>query len=162
MFDGSKEIFERVVRHSSVTIIAVQDGKIVIQHQEQPHKGAFLSLPGGIVDEGEDVFEAAKRELLEETGLASEDWENWKAVGSNSYVHWENHVFIARNCDKLSELNLDAGERIENRLVNLDEFLLLAEDERFRHKDLLREIYRIHLYPKEKEAFLELLKIKES
>lgn len=159
LFDGSKVIFENIRRRSSVTIIAVRDGGIVIQNQEQPRKKAFISVPGGLVDDGEDILTAAKRELLEETGLESSDWQIWKILGSHGYMDWENHLFIARSCRVAGRQNLDAGEKIENVLVNFENFLLLAEDERFRHKDLLVDLYRMRLYPKEKEKFRKLLSL---
>lgn len=157
LFDGSKTTFENIRRRSSVTVITVQDRKIVIQNQEQPHKKPFISVPGGFTDEGEDVLIAAKRELFEETGLESADWVKWKILGSDGYMHWENHFFIARDCKVVGKQNLDAGERIENSLISFEDFLLLADDEKFRHKDFLPDMYRMRLYPEEKEAFRKLL-----
>ncbi|MFZ2187813.1 MAG: NUDIX hydrolase [Candidatus Moraniibacteriota bacterium] len=157
LFDGSKTTFENIRRYPAATIIAIQDGKIVVQSQEQPHKKPFISLPGGFIEKGEDVLAAAKRELLEETGLKSDDWTEWKVFGSRGFLHWENYFFIARDCKVIGKQNLDAGERIENRLVSFEDFLFLADDEKFRHKDFLAEMYRMRLYSEEKEAFHKLL-----
>ena len=81
MFDGSTITFESLERRDTVTIIPVtEDGKIIMTKQEQPCAKPFLSLPGGIMDPGEAVFVAAKRELMEETGYLSDDWQEFLAL----------------------------------------------------------------------------------
>lgn len=59
----------------------------------------------------EDALEAAKRELLEETGYESDDWHFLLKVSSNATIS-DNyaHIFIADNCRKSSEQNLDNTE----------------------------------------------------
>ncbi len=49
--------------------VIVQDGRVVIvQRGQEPRKGEW-SLPGGVVELGESLVEAARREMKEETGL---------------------------------------------------------------------------------------------
>ncbi len=45
---------------------------LLIRRKNEPFKGAF-ALPGGLVDIGETVEEACRREALEETGLTVGD-----------------------------------------------------------------------------------------
>jgi ADP-ribose pyrophosphatase len=161
MYDGSTRTFEVVVRPPSATIIALVGDKIALQRQTQPHReGYFICLPGGWADTpGENTEETAKRELMEETGLSSDDWELWKIAGVGGFVHWENYIFIARHCQKTGEMRLDGGEQIENGEVTLDELLTLIDDPQFRHKDLLQDFYQIRENPEKKEAFQKLLGI---
>ncbi len=55
-----------------VTVISEMDGKIVmIRRDNEPGRGKW-TIPGGFVDRGEVVEEAAVREFLEETGLKTQ------------------------------------------------------------------------------------------
>ena len=70
MFDGSYRIFERTRMASSAILIATVGKKIVVLKQKQPDTDWFLTTPSGRLDvPGERPIEAAKRELLEETGM---------------------------------------------------------------------------------------------
>jgi ADP-ribose pyrophosphatase len=73
MFDGTKETFERIWRSPTVEVIAAVGDKILIEEQSQPDRKNIISLASGRADQGEDVMAEAKRELLEETGYASDD-----------------------------------------------------------------------------------------
>ncbi len=49
--------------------VVVQDGRaLIVKRAHEPRKGEW-SLPGGIVELGETLVEAARREIKEETGL---------------------------------------------------------------------------------------------
>ncbi|MFH1187732.1 MAG: NUDIX domain-containing protein, partial [bacterium] len=88
MFDGTYETFEMLKRPDTVEIIPVAGDKILINEQQQPNTPVFLSLFGGRVDEGEEPLRAAKRELLEEAGYASDDWEIIRACEPYSKMEW--------------------------------------------------------------------------
>lgn len=53
---------------------------LLIKRLKDPDKGKW-ALPGGFVDENEDLPNAAKRELQEETGLIIDDMEQLGAFG---------------------------------------------------------------------------------
>lgn len=53
---------------------------LLIKRKNDPFKGKW-ALPGGFVDEGEDLADAAKRELQEETGLVLESLQQLGAFG---------------------------------------------------------------------------------
>ena len=52
----------------AVVLLPVGDGLVVIRRNIEPQKGT-LTLPGGYIDCGETWQEAARRELMEETGI---------------------------------------------------------------------------------------------
>lgn len=67
-------------------VVAVTDeGNVVLVRQwRQPLEDFTLELPSGGVDAGEDAFEAAGRELLEETGYRAEGLEHLVSVHTST------------------------------------------------------------------------------
>ena len=77
----------------------------------------------------EDALAAAKRELLEETGYQSEEWEHLLTVPSNATIA-DNYAFIftAKNCRKSGEKRLDETEFLHVRKYNGRELETLIEE----------------------------------
>ncbi len=131
-YDGTKKTFEKLKRPDTVMIIPVtNDGEIILANQEQPGKQVSISYLGGRVDEGEDVLNAAKRELLEEAGLEADEWILFNAMQPVSKIEWSVYIFIARNCKKVAEQCLDGGEKIELLNVDFDKFIEMILDKDF-------------------------------
>src|SRR3989344_4305397 len=75
LYDGTHKTFEKLKRPDTVVVFPVlDDGKILLTEQEQPGKEPFIGATGGKVEEGEDILEAVKRELLEESGYEAEEF----------------------------------------------------------------------------------------
>jgi|SRR5699024_1351569 len=88
-----------------------------------------LEIPGGMVDAGEDPKEAAQRELLEETGYGTNQWESLGKVSANPAI-MDNfaHIYLARDCSYKKEPNLDTHERIKVHKIPIDIFLSYVND----------------------------------
>ncbi len=159
IYDSSVEIFERLKRLNTAQIIPIVGDKILMQIEEQPHKKQpFPSIPGGRFNKDEESLEAAKRELLEETGYVSKDWILWKEISPVFKIEWTVFTYIARNCTLEKAPNTDAGEKIEIRLVNFREFMNIAtEDPLFYSPEIVPDLLRIRLEPKREEEFRKLL-----
>ena len=77
-------------------ILIVRNDVLLVQRKHEPFQGKW-ALPGGFVDEGEKVLDAAKRELQEETGVENISLTQFGAYGDPgrdprgrvvSVVHW--------------------------------------------------------------------------
>lgn len=158
MFDGTTQIFERLKRPNTVQVIAVVGEKILVQTEEQPDSTQpFPGLPGGRCDGDEEPLTAAKRELLEETGYVSDNWTLWHEVNPVGKIEWTVYTFIARDCRKVQEPQLDGGEKISSRLVSLDEFLAFTDDPLFYSPELATEMLRARFVPEKRDELQKLL-----
>jgi ADP-ribose pyrophosphatase len=117
-----------------ICAIALTPGREIVLIEEYRHgieRNSF-ELPCGTRDqEGESVLEATKRELLEETGYAAEEWH---ALGSSTAntARQNNrvHSFLALDARKVAEPEFDAGEVISTHLVPWERFLADLSDGR--------------------------------
>jgi ADP-ribose pyrophosphatase YjhB (NUDIX family) len=50
----------------------LRDGKVLVVRRARPPAHGVFSLPGGVVESGETLFEAVTREVMEETALIIE------------------------------------------------------------------------------------------
>ena len=83
-------------------------------------------------DVAEDALEAAKRELLEETGYVSDEWKFLCAIPSNATMA-DNyaHIFEARNCRKAGAQHLDETEFLGVNSYSAAEIEEMMEKGRF-------------------------------
>lgn len=156
LYDGSTATFEMLKRPDTVQVIAVQGDQIVIAKESQPMKENIMTLLGGRVEVGEDPLAAAKRELLEESGLTSDDWELWKTHEPSGKIDWTVYTYIARHCTQAEQPKLDPGEKIILQSVSFDEFVHIVTGDNFWGKDLTLNLFRI----KEKDKSLQQFKKK--
>lgn len=147
-YDGNVKTFEKVKRADTAMIIPVtEDGKIILAKQEQPGIKPFVGLVGGRIDEGEDPLEAAKRELLEESGYEAKEWELFDAVQPISKLEWALYIFIARGCHKAAEQTLDGAEKVDVFYVDFDEFVKITLQDEFGDQELKIRLLEAKLDP---------------
>lgn len=130
VFDGSVMTYEVAKRNDAVTVLAVREGNIVLVKEQQPHwHTEIITTPGGLVDEGEDIFQAAQREMKEETGYTFKDWYLIDAALVAPGVEWVRYFFVAKHMLSQTEKNLDSGEMNSVFEVTISEFIQLIRND---------------------------------
>ncbi len=142
MYDGSTATFEMLKRPATIQVIPVSGDIIYLAHEEQPMKPKRYTLLGGRQEEGEEPLVSARRELLEEAGLASDDWELFLTFDPVGKMEWTVYVYVARECTKIHEQKLDAGEKIDVIETDFDQFIETVTDRSFWGKEISNELYR--------------------
>ena len=106
-----------------VNVIAVtKDGQMILERQYRHALGkTCYELPCGVIEAGETPLEAARRELLEETGFAGGEWQEWMTLSPNPATSTNlAHSFLATGVEKVSDQHLDATEDIDVYLLDQD------------------------------------------
>jgi 8-oxo-dGTP pyrophosphatase MutT (NUDIX family) len=147
MYDGSQATFEMLKRADTVTVIAIKDHKLVVLEESQPSSPhSYYATPGGRHDvESETELDAARREMLEETGMTFKNWRLIDVTQPHAKMEWFIYTFLATEFDSQQPPHLDVGEKIEVKLVDRDEALELAKETRpgYIRADLLEHVKTI-------------------
>ena len=74
--DGTEDIFGTVDYNPGVSIVVLTENNEIYLVKEYDYvlDEVGIKLPTGGIDKGESALQAAKRELLEETGCESKNW----------------------------------------------------------------------------------------
>lgn len=127
--DGHKS-FREVVRHSGgVVILAIHNNKILFVKQfRYPMKEVLLELPAGKLEYGEDPFNAAKRELEEETGYCANKWTPLGFVyTSPGYSDEKLYLYKAENLE-FTQCYPDEGEILEPLEIEIQDALKMINN----------------------------------
>jgi len=100
-----------------------EDNKVILVKQHRIGRDQItLEVPAGAIDEGEAPEEAAKRELLEETGYLCDNIIFLKKIAVNPAVQ-DNvcYFYLALDCKDVKKNDLDPAEEIDVVLKTREE-----------------------------------------
>ena len=108
---------------SSIICPMTEDGGVVLLYAYRHGIGhATFFLPGGIVEVNETPVDAAKRELLEETGYTSAAWTSLGSyVPHSNYGCGQVHIFKCTSVWKIQEASSDDLEVGQIEIVSREE-----------------------------------------
>ncbi len=131
--DG-KTSFREVVEHSGGVVILAFHKKddtekiLMVKQFRYPLKQPLLELPAGKLEKGEDPFEAAKRELTEETGYIAKNWEDLGHIfTSPGYSDEKLYLYKATDLEYVGDCP-DEGEILIEYEFSIDEIKKMIKD----------------------------------
>ncbi|MBM5805471.1 MAG: NUDIX hydrolase [Candidatus Verstraetearchaeota archaeon] len=124
---GRRTTRELVEHRGAVAIVAVEDGKVLLERQYRHTAGrAMLEIPAGTLDAGEDPLRCAHRELREETGYTADKMEEvihfYNAVGYSTEVI---RIFLATGL-KRAKARPEEDESIETHMIPFEKALKMV------------------------------------
>lgn len=134
--DGSTRVIEQITKNNSagnaVVIIPITcDGNFVMIVESRPNaeESVAISFPAGMIEEKENSIEAAKRELLEETGYIADsihelEWHYQDEGCSKAIIR----TYIAQGCKKIMKAQLDGQERLESFELDYEDIINLFKE----------------------------------
>lgn len=132
--ENGKTFYRDVVRHNgSAVILAIDDpGKkdpLVVIERQYRHAATqyLLEVPAGKLEDGEDMLQGAKRELLEETGFTAKRWSRLvRYFASPGFLGEWMQVFLAEGLTPGTAKPED-DESIEVQMIALSELLHMSD-----------------------------------
>ena len=128
--DGTASKREVVDHCKGVCVLAVdsEDKIYLVEQYRYPVSSQILELPAGKVEEGEDMFECALRELSEETGVSGSDYELLGSFYvSPGFTDEEIYMYFCRVDDK-KDSHPDEGEFIYTQRYSAEKIFEMIEN----------------------------------
>ncbi len=133
---AGREEYVRLRMPDWVNVVAVtaKDELVLVRQHRWGTRRTTLEIPGGTVDGGEAPLEAARRELVEETGYGRGTWYSLGSVHPNPAIQdnatW---LYAAVGVEPVAAPDLDPGEEIAVELAPATALPRLLREEAITH-----------------------------
>lgn len=118
------EIKRAIVQHGGSAVIMPADARqriLLVRQYRLPARQYLWELPAGRIDEGETALQAARRELIEETGYRARKWKKLaEFYPSPGFLAEKMTIFLATELTEGESQPMD-DERIETRWFSAKE-----------------------------------------
>ncbi|MFP4067644.1 MAG: NUDIX hydrolase [Spirochaetaceae bacterium] len=115
---------------------------VLVRQFRQGARRLTIELPGGMVDDGEDPEDAARRELKEETGFTADRLIRVGSVSPNPAIMDNTaYTFVAPEARLVAEQDLDVNEIVDAELVPVEELTPERHPEFFVHAIMVTALY---------------------
>jgi ADP-ribose pyrophosphatase len=131
-----------------VNVIPLTPRKEVVLIRQFRHgiREATLEIPGGIVEESDSPEDAARRELIEETGYKESEMHLLGSVHPNpAFLTNRCYTFVADGVSRVKEQEQDEKEDIEVVVRPLEQIPMLIRDGEITHALVLAAFYRFYM-----------------
>lgn len=115
----------------NVLVLNERGEALILEGYKHGVRRSNWQVMGGYIEPGENPMEAAQRELLEETGYASEDWRHLSSFVMDANRHGgTGHFFLALDARPVAQPDHDDLEAFTMKWVAIEELKLALMDGR--------------------------------
>ena len=133
--NGSESVREVLRDCRAVCVLPLdRDGMVTMVSQYRyAHSKVLLEIPAGKLDAGEDFLDAAKRELMEETGIVARKYTFLGEIYTTpAFVDEVIYMYLATELEEGGEQHLDEDEFLNVEKISLDTLIQMTLDGRIR------------------------------
>lgn len=119
--DGAESVREYILHPGAAAMVPFDaEGRILVEWQfRYPRREHFIEIPAGKLDPGESFLDAARRELVEETGYAATEWAPLTTIHpAIGFADERIDIFLCRGLVRGTP-QLDHGEVVDCEFVTL-------------------------------------------